>query len=173
MPLTLADGRTKLTLLTEVPDDLSAIPLDVLNTGIEASCKINKPDYRLSPAASDTVPDQALCQEGNAVTFGNSNYEGTLTVLRFLDATGKPEDTEDVVWPLLRTKGATVVAVERIGPKYNVPWAAGDEYQAYHVITDNPQKPSDMAGYVKSVVPLGVQNAELNGVVAAAAGGGA
>lgn len=168
MPLTLADGRIKLTVLTDIPEDLSAITVTELTAGLEAECKINKPDYRLSAVASDTVPDQPLCAEGNAVTFGNSNYEGTVTVLRFLDETGAPEVAEDDLWETLRTKGTQLVFVERIGPKGSVDWAAGDEYEAYHVITDNPQKPTDRAGYVKSIVPLGVQNAVLDGVVVAA-----
>lgn len=166
MPLTLADARTKLTILNTAPADLSAITVAELGAGIEASCKVNKPDFRLSPTASDTVPDQPLCQEGNATTFGNSNYEGTMTVLRFLDATGKPETSEDEVWDAVKTKGSRVWLVKRVGPKWSVDWAAGDLYQVYEVVTDNPQDPTDMAGYIKSVVPLGVQDARLDGVVA-------
>lgn len=169
MPLTLADARKKVTILTTVPADLAAIPLTALTSGIEASCKINKPDYRLSPTASDTVPDQPLCAEGNATTFGNSNFEGSITSLRFLDATGKPETAEDEVYDALRVKGSRVVVVERTGPKWDEPWAAGDIYRAFEVITDNPQEPQDMAGYIKNVHPLGVQNAVLHGVVAAGA----
>lgn len=166
MPLTLADGRIKLTALTVEPVNLAAITEAELTAGTDISCKINKPDYRLSPTASDTVPDQPLCSEGNAVTFGNSNYEGTLTVLRFLDASGQPEEGEDDAWDLLKTKGAILWLVERTGPKYDVEWAEGDQYAVYKVLTDNPQKPTDLAGYVKYVIPLGVQDAELHGEVA-------
>lgn len=167
LPLTLADGRIKLTALTVAPADPAAITVTELTAGVELSCKINKPDYRLSPTASDTVPDQPLCQEGNAVTFGNSNYEGSLTVLRFLDATGLPEAEEDEAWDLLRTKGTILWLVERTGPKHDVEWAAADEYALYKVLTDNPQKPTDLAGYVKYMIPVGVQNAVLDGVVGA------
>ena len=167
MPLTLADARTKLTVLTTKPADLSAITVTELTAGISAEARINKPDYRLSPTASDTVPDQPLNSEGNATTFGNSNYDGSITVLRFLDSAGKGETTNDVLWDTMRTKGTDLWLVERTGPKASVAWTAADEYEVYEVITDNPQKPSDRAGYVKSVVPLGVQNAILDGVVAA------
>lgn len=167
MPLTLADGRIKLTILTTAPADMAAVTLTELAAGIEAATRINKPDYRLSPTASDTVPDQPLASEGNAVTFGNSNYEGSITVLRFLDAAGKPVVLEDVLWEAMRTKGTRLWGVERIGPKESVDWARGDEYEIYEFITDNPQKPSDRAGYIKHVVPVGVQDAILDGVVPA------
>lgn len=166
--LTLADARTKLAILTVAPAE--KIPtITEVEAGIDASCKINKPDYRLSPTASDTVPDQPLCNEGNAVSFGASNYEGTLTVLRFLDEDGKPDSTDDAVYAALGTKGTRLWLVERIGPKWDVPWAAGDIVNVYEVVTDNPQAPSERAGYVKNVVPLGVQNAELDKAIAAAA----
>lgn len=165
--LTLADARTKLAIITTAPAD--GLPdLTEVEAGIDASCKINKPDYRLSPTASDTVPDQPLCNEGNAVSFGASNYEGTLTVLRFLDEDGKPDSTDDAVYAALGTKGARVWLVERIGPKWDEAWAAGDIVNVYEVITDNPQAPSERAGYIKNVIPLGVQNARLDVELAAA-----
>jgi hypothetical protein len=170
MPLTLADARIKLTALTEEPADLLAITLPELAAGTDIECKVNKPDYRLSPTASDTVPDQPLCNEGNAVTFGNSNYEGSLTALRFLDANGQPDVAEDDAYTLLRTKGSLLWLVERTGPHYTTPWAEDDQYAVYYVLTDNPQKPTDLAGYIKYVIPLGVQTARLDGVVAARGG---
>jgi hypothetical protein len=167
MPKTLADARTRVAILTTEPDDLAAIEVGTLTAGIDASCKLLKSDYRLSPTASDTVDDTELCSEGNAVTFGASNYEGSLTPFWYLDQDGKPVALENTVWLALREKGSELWIVEREGPKYTEPWAVGDNYEVYRVITDNPQKPSDRAGYIKRVVPLGVQNAELNGVVVA------
>ena len=167
MPKTLADAHTRLAILTTKPTNLAAIPVAALTAGIDASCRILKSDYRLSPTASDTVPDTELCSEGNAVTYGASNYEGSVTPFWYLDATGKSETAEDVVYQALKEKGTQLWFVEREGPRYDQAWAAGDKYEVYEVITDNPQKPSDRAGYIKRVVPLGVQRAELDGTVAA------
>lgn len=167
MPKTLADARTRLAILTTKPDDLGAISVADLDDGIDASCRILKSDYRLSPAASDTVPDTELCSEGNAVTFGASNYEGSVTPFWYLDEDGKSDVAEDEVYQALKEKGTELWFVEREGPRYDEPWAAGDTYEVYEVVTDNPQKPSDRAGYIKRVVPLGVQRAELNGVAVA------
>lgn len=166
MPKTLADARTRLAILTVKPVSLAAPKITELSAGIDASCRILKSDYRLSAVASDTVPDTELCSEGNAVTFGASNYEGSVTPFWYLDGTGKTDILEDVVYQALKEKGAELWFVEREGPRYDAPWAVGDEVEVYHVITDNPQKPSDRAGYIKRVVPLGVQAAELSGVVA-------
>jgi hypothetical protein len=167
MPTTLADARTRLAILTTKPADLAAPTVTELNAGIDASCRILKSDYRLSPTASDTVGDAELCAEGNAVTFGASNYEGSVTPFWYLDEDGKSDVTDDVVYQALKEKGTELWFVEREGPRYDAAWAAGDVVEVYEVITDNPQKPSDRAGYIKRVVPLGVQNAELSGVVAA------
>lgn len=167
MPKTLADARIKLTALTTKPANPLAPTVTELNAGIDLSCRINKSDYRLSATSSDTNGDQELCAEGNAVTFGASNYEGSLTPFRYLDATGKSDSTNDVAWTTLKAKGTELWLYERVGPKYDVTWATGDIADHYHVITDNPQAPSDMTGYIKRVVPLGVQDAAMGIVVAA------
>lgn len=165
--LTLADARHRLTALTDPPTgDLTALSAEVLNEGLYASPKINKPDFRLTPTGSDTVADQPMDTEGNATTWGNSNYEGLMTVLRFLDADGYPDEA-DILWTMVRTKGTHLWLADRIGPKAKQPWAEGDPYRLFWVVTDNPQDPSDRAGYVKHTIPLGVQHAELEGVVAA------
>ena len=167
MPKTLADARTKLFILTTEPADLEAITVTEADAGIDASCKILKSDYRLSPTASDTVPDTELCSEGNAVTFGASNYEGSMTPFWYLTAAGVTDVADDEVYQALKAKGTELWLVEREGPPYDQAWAADDAYEVYEVITDNPQKPTDRAGYIKRVVPLGVQRAVLDGVMAA------
>jgi len=40
---------------------------------------------------------------------------------------------------------------------------------AFEVITDNPQKPTETSGYIKRIIPMQVQKAVLDGVVAAGA----
>jgi hypothetical protein len=168
MPKTLADARTRVAILTVAPEDLDSIALDEVVAGIDASCRLLKSDYRLSPTASDTVDDTELCSEGNAVTFGASNYEGTVTPFWYLDGDGKLVALDNTTWEALKEKGSELWFVEREGPKYDEPWAVGDQYDVYRVITDNPQKPSDRAGYIKRVVPLGVQDARLNKAIVAA-----
>lgn len=166
MPKTLADARTRLTILTTKPANPRSILLSELTAGINASCKILKSDYRLSPTASDTVADADLCAEGNAVTFGASNYEGSISPFIYLDDTGKSDIAEDVVYQALREKGTRVWLVEREGPRYDQAWAATDVVDVYEAITDNPQKPGDRAGYIKRIIPLGIQNVYLGAKVA-------
>jgi hypothetical protein len=169
MPKTLADGRIKLTILTEEPANLAAITVAELTAGVDVSCRVLKSDFRLSPTASDTVGDQELCQEGNATTYGASNYEGSVTPFRYLDDAGKADTENDIAWDTFKEKGTEGWAVKRVGPKQSQAWASADAYEVYHFITDNPQDPTDLTGYIKKVVPLGIQDAELNGVVAAGA----
>lgn len=169
MPKTLADARTRLVALTTRPADPAKPTVTELTAGVDLSCRILKSDYRLSPVASDTVPDAELCSEGNAVTFGASNYEASVTPFRYLTEAGKADAANDVAWDALKEKGTELWLYEREGPKYDVPWTVADEVEGYEVVTDNPQKPSDRTGYIKRVVPLGVQRAWLGAAVAAGA----
>ncbi|GAA1992917.1 hypothetical protein GCM10009718_33300 [Isoptericola halotolerans] len=172
--LTLADGRTRVDVTLTMPEGYDegdfAEPLELTLTDltalIDATCQINKPDYRLSASASDTVPDQPLCRSGNATTFGNSNYEGTVTVLRELDETGHVDAAEDTLFTAIGEKGVMAYFVERIGPKATVALAEGDEGWIYEALTDEPQEPSDRSGYVKNIVPLGIQSRRRFAIVA-------
>ncbi len=169
MPKTLAEARTRLTILTEKPANLEAITLAELSDGVEAACFINKSSYRLSPTASDTVAETEMCNKGNGTALGAGNYEGTLEPFWYLDSAGKPETGGAMdVWDLLKEKGATLWFVEREGPEQDVAWAAGDLYEVYEAVTDSPQKPSDrFGGYIKRTVVLGVSNYETGAVAAA------
>lgn len=166
MPLTLADGRDRITVFTTKPADLSAITTAEATAAIYASPMINKPDFKLGATGSDTVADQPLSQEGNAKTFGRSNFDGSTTVLRFLDAAGQPVALEDTLWDAMKTKGTLLWIAYRVGPKSSVAMTAGDKYEWFEVMTDAPQHPSDRAGYIKNVIPLGIQDAGT-GVMAA------
>jgi hypothetical protein len=166
---TLADARTRLTILTTPPADLAAITAAELSAGIEASCKVAKNGTRFSPTASDTMSDPAFCDEGNAQTLGPSNYEASLAPFLYLDdTTGAYVALDNAVYEAAGVKGAELVYVLRRGPKYDEPWAAGDRYKAYVAVSDNPQEPTETGGYIKENIPLLVQRAELEGVVAAA-----
>jgi hypothetical protein len=159
MSLTLADGRTRLAILTAAPADPDAITTAEFAAGIEAADFVNKPDFKMSPTNPDTVPDQPISQKGNATTWGNSNFEAAMTVLRDLNpTTGLPEAAGDEVWEAVETAGTTIWLVKRTGPLEETPWAAGQPYLWAKVITGEPQEPQDMAGYVKNPIPLGPQD---------------
>ena len=168
MPKSLADGKIKVThLATEPTGDLDSLSATVLNAGTDIQCNILKSDFRLSATASDTVGDTELCQDGNSVVFGASNYEGNMTVFRYYDETGAVAVSEDTAWAAAKEKGTHLyLAVRQSGKKHDEDWAAGDEYELWHVITDEPQMPSDLAGYIKRTVPLGPQS-KTTGTVAA------
>lgn len=170
MPMALADAKIRVVALAAAPANPEAPTVAELTAGIDLSCRVLKSDYRLSATSSDTVADTMLCSEGNAVTYGASNYEGSLTVFRFFDdATGATDAASDEAYQALKTKGSRLWIVERFtGKKYDVDFAAGDEVKVYEIITDNPQAPSDLGGYIKNTVPLGVQRAWLDAEVAAA-----
>lgn len=160
--LTLETARARLTVLTTKPVAVTDIPIvSEATAGIYASNKINKGDFRLSPTASDSVADALLDADSNASAYGNSNYEAAMTVMRFLDATGKPDATDDALFTAVKTKGTHLWLMLRVGPPATQVWAAADLYDLFHVITDHPQQPQDRAGFIKNPVPMAVQKAWL------------
>lgn len=172
MPKTLADGRIKVVVFTTKPTgDLTAITATVANAQVPAgdiSCRVLKSDYRISATGSDTVADSELCSDSNAVTYGASNYEGSVTPFRYLTTDGLADAANDIAWDLLKEKGTTLWFLEREGPETDAAFATGQDYDLYEVITDEPQVPGDRGGFVKRVVPLGVQR-RWSGTIAAGA----
>ncbi|MCZ2261586.1 hypothetical protein [Isoptericola sp. QY 916] len=167
MPKTLADAKKKVTSLTSLPENPEAVPVAELTAGKDIQCNVLKSDFRLSAVASDTVPDTELCSDSNATAFGASNFEGNMTPFRYYDETGVPDPTEDFVWDLAKEKGTHLYLAIREGKPHDDPWVATDEYTLWHVITDEPQDPTDTGGFIKKVIPLGVQR-RYKGAVAAA-----
>lgn len=168
MPAVLADGRRRVRLLTTRPNDPSAVTVTEAEAGIKAECRILKSDYSLGATGSETVNDSVLCAEGNATTYGASNYSGSMTPIRYFTPEGTLDTEGDVVFEALREKGTTIYVLDSEGWHHEDAFEAGQEYDLYEVVTDNPQKPSDRGGFVKRVVPLGVQQAWENRVIAGA-----
>lgn len=157
---TLADGRIRLAMLPTVPANIDALKVADLAGAVDLSCSVMKSDFVLGPTGSGTVDEQEMCKAGEGKAFGPTAYEGSVTVFRYLDEAGKPVAADDGVFTALRTKGTEVCLVVRTGPDVSAPWAAGDEYEAYVVTTDEPQVPSDrFTGYIKWKIPLAVSAA--------------
>lgn len=171
MPRSLADGRIKLAILTAKPANPLAPTVAELSAGIDASCRVLSSDYTLGATDSDRITgEKALCEEGNVSALGSSNFAAGITPFRYFTSTGASETTADAVFQALKAKGTTVYLYERQTSKKSTEvWAIGDEVDGYEVITDNPQKPSEMTGYIKRRVPMEVQNAWTGGTVAAGA----
>lgn len=167
MPRALSDGTVKLTLLTTKPADPYAPTTTELSAGTDISCSVLSSDFALGPTDSDKIAEKPLCTEGNANALGPSNYAANITLFRYFD-TGVAEDPEDDAYQAMKTKGTEVYLVMRqTDKKSTAAWAATDECEVYYAITDNPQKPTDAGGYIKRRVPLEIQDAWLDGTVAA------
>lgn len=170
--LTLADGRTRVDVTLTMPtgynegEGVFEVTIAELGTLIDATSQINKPDYRLSPTGSDTVPDQPLDRRGNATTYGASNYEGQITVLRSLLVTGLVDPATDTLFTAVGEKGVLAYYVERVGPLATVDLATGHTGFIYEAISDEPQAPTDRAGYVKNILPLGIQSRRAFTIIA-------
>ena len=159
--LTLADGRNRVEYSLTMPAgyNVGEGPLTISASDFTNLTEdINRPTFRLSATGSDTVADAPLSFAGNAVTFGAGNLEGSIELLRQLDADGKPDPAKDTAFAALGAKGVRVWFAHRVGRKGTVPLEAGDEGWLYEAVTDEPQEPTEMAGYVKNLIPLGMQS---------------
>ena len=169
MPKTIAEERIKLVALTTKPANPYNPKVSELAAGKDISCSVLFSDFRLSPTASDTVSEPALCEGGNSAVPTKSNFEGNVSIFRFIDPlTGLAITAEDFAWSLTKDKGTELHLYKRIGPQFNAPWAANQDVEYYHALTDEPQDPSDFGGYIKKMIPLLVQgDSKVNCKVAA------
>lgn len=162
MPRQLSDERIAVVVLDGPPADPNAITTAEFDAGTHVECRIMSGEYRLTPSGSETVNQSELCSGVNAVTFGKSNYDATITIFRYLTGAGAADGANDVAWETFKTKGTTLHIVDREGPEHDAPGAEDQEYSYFEVVTDDPQVPTDRAGFIRRTVPLGVQNAALN-----------
>lgn len=176
MPRALAEGKTKVALLTVKPADPYAPTVTELEAGLDISCAVMSSDYSVGAAASETVDEKPLCVEGAAVTFGASNATIEFTLFREFNEDGSPvepadDEIGDAAFQAVKEKGARLWIYQReTNKKSRDAWEAGDEVEGFEFITDNPQQ-VDRTGFIKKRVVGGFQDLYLNGVVAAGAGG--
>lgn len=152
MPRSLADGKTKFTILTEKPVNPAAPTVTELNAGIDASCNVLASDFSFGAAASDKVSEGALCEDTNASVSGRSNFTAGFTPFRYFDEEGVSDPTEgDDVFQAVKVKGATLWGYARkTSKKSTEDWEAADEiYLGAEFVTDNLTPPSDMGGWIK------------------------
>ena len=178
MPKSLADGRTKVAILSQKPADPLAPTLAELNAGIDASCRLNAADFNVGPTDSETIDEKELCVEGNATALGPSNATIEFTPFRYFNLdTGKAEESSgdeigDAVFQATKRKGSRLwMVIRETSKKSTEEWAAGDEVDVYEFITDNPQN-VDRTGYVKRKIMGAFQEMWLNGEVSAAGSAG-
>lgn len=171
MPKSLADGHTRVAILSAKPADPLHPTVAELDAGIDASCRINSADYNVTATASETVDEKELCVEGNAIAFGPSNATIEFTPFRYFDGTGKAEETVeegeigDTVFQATKDKGARLWIYQReTSKKATEAFAVGDEVDGFEFLTDNPQQ-VDRTGYIKRKVVGAYQDMWVNGEV--------
>lgn len=168
MPKSLADGRLKVIVMSVAPANLAAPTLAELAAGFDASPAILSNGFTLGPEASDTVDEKSIADEGNVKVMTASNFTGSITAFRyFVTATGVADPTADQLFQAMKEKGVPVWIAKRFTSKASAAaLAAGDEVSVFEVRPDNAQD-AEATGYIKKIIPLQVERAELNAVVAA------
>jgi|SRR5690625_4756589 len=174
MAYTAADASEKVTILVDVPDDITTVSAADLNAGIDIHNDILKTDFQATATDSTTHNDTPLGSKGQWTNYSGRNATASVTVLRDLDDAGKPDSSAsaEVTFAALKEPYTNVALFVRKGPDPDSPWADGDEVRwGGVVVTDVPREPSDpTAGFIKVVIPLGVQDFETYFNVAANGG---
>lgn len=169
MPKSLADGHSKIAILTTKPANIFNPTAGELNGGIQAACRILASDWNFSATDSDKVAEKAKCDVNNVNALGPSNFTTAMTIFRFFNAgTGLPDAVEDALFTACKVKGTTLWIYEREnGLLETVAWASGqDIHLGGEVLTDEVQNPQNAGGYVKRRIPMEPQSMRTNLVVA-------
>ena len=74
----IADGKTKFTILTAAPANPEAPTATELNAGIDISCDVLASNFTWGAGDSNTVSEQALCDETAAEVMTSSVWELSL-----------------------------------------------------------------------------------------------
>lgn len=172
----LAAGRTKFVILTAPPVDPKAPTLAELAAGVDASCRVKGSTFKCSPADSEKVDSDLLCEDIKSQALGQSNFVWEFDPYRYFDpATGQAEtgtggDIADAVFQLVKEKGARLYGyVRRTSKKSTEAFAGGDEVFYVAGANDWPQYPDAADGYWSTHVVMTVDAAEPNAVVAGTA----
>jgi hypothetical protein len=160
----LAAGRTKFTILTTEPADPENPTATELNAGIQADEFIMKNDFLWGATDSEKIDEPTLRQKNKSNALGEGNYQGGATFFRYWKTAGGADTGtggEDLAFQAVKAKGTTLWGYARHTDKdAEEPWAATDEiYLGAEFTTDEPQRPSDVAGYTKWRVPFEIQEA--------------
>lgn len=170
MPKSLAAGRMKFIACLTKPANPAAPTVAELAAGLDLSCEILDSDFTWTATDSDKLGEKPLCVEENVNAIGASNYTAGFTLFLNFDATSKNLDPAEAAgFAALKQKGTTFWGYARQTAKKSTDAiAASDEiYLGGEVITDEPQQPSDMGGYIKRRIPLEMQRAYPNITVSA------
>jgi len=155
----LADGRQKFTICTTPPANPLAPTVTELNAGLDASPVILASDFAWSATGSDSVQERVLIDDTNAASYGASNWQASITLMRLFDTTTNQVDlTADAAYQAVKTKGTEFWGYLRENGKLaTTAWASGDDAIGMRVVTDNPQRPQNDGGFIKRTIPLAVQ----------------
>lgn len=105
--------------------------------GGNISCALVSDAFTLSLGDSEEDDEKSLCDPGNSVDLTDLNYDADFTGFR--DATPGNADSVFEVWRKLSfAPDVPYIIVHRVGFASTVPFAVGQEIDAYYVHTDLP-----------------------------------
>lgn len=166
MPRTLTNKRERWALLTSAPTNPNAVTVAEAEAGERAEDWLD-PESNISATGSTTTNAGAISDGFVPNVPVNKQGSGSITVIRDIDPVDGSPEPDEAIWPLVNTHGTELYVIKSVGVPDHLPFAGGQEYTLFRVITDEPADPTNRDGFVRVVVPLHVQ-ALWRGVIAAA-----
>lgn len=125
--------------------------------------------YTLNATDSDTDDSKTIVDEANSSSRGNGNYEAELPFYLEADKVTNTDSEFLAAYNLFRSKGLYGTLVKRLGYKYTVAPATGQNISAFYVRSRTPRiTAGDAGGPISFTVPFAPQGQmDLNKPLAA------
>ena len=160
MPLTMADQRRRIAVLTVPPaDPENGVTLAEANAATRLECRILRNGTVLGATGNGTVDEKLVCEPIDSTKWGNRQFEGQqLVIARFLTPAGLADAINDVAFTTFK-EPTELWIIDSEGPLDSAAFAAGQEYDLFRIETVKPTKPTERTGYIKRIVPFSITRA--------------
>lgn len=136
--------------------DIEAVKVsDLTGAGvIEGTWAAAASGTRFSFTASETFSDPAYGDSVAVQIPAKDNYEGSIAAFLLKSTAGAFDSASNPLLEAIRVKGTRVLVISGVTGDPTEPRAAGDIYDAFEYVTDNPQKDTEGSGWLKRPVPM-------------------
>ncbi|WP_258933198.1 hypothetical protein [Nesterenkonia pannonica] len=125
----LSQGRIKLTILEDKPENPERPTAEELNAGHDGSADIDMPSFVFTAADSDTSPNTKLVSRSQTQMVTNRNHEASMRVERGFTAGGDTDSDDATAQKFIDNVGSELWVYKRETGKWSSDeWEDGDIY---------------------------------------------
>jgi hypothetical protein len=144
--------------------DIEAITAAEAATFINITDAVKLDGTDFNTAASETSDDRSFADAAGAQAAGNGDFSGRLSGFTAQDS--DTSSTYRIAQTGIKTNGSDIVLLARPVESASAPLAAGDEYNAWHVLSDAPADVRGDSSYSWAVALLPQSDMAIRGIIA-------